>query len=133
MVGDESPGPGGADLVDPVDVTLGTREWGDPVAPIRSDEELEVGLQRRNAGELLADEGRGDGVVAHHLGSALDRVVHEPVLGDQRDVVLARALDLHEIAHEAGVFTARVGIARTLAQGGREWGHGCHGHQCTFR
>ena len=51
----------------------------------------------------------------------------------ERPAPLARALALHEIAHEAGVFTARVGIARTLAQGGREWGHGCHGHQCTFR
>lgn len=90
VVRHEAARPGRADLTDAVDIALGGGQRGDPLAPLGPEEEGEVGLERGEARELVAEEHGSHRVLTHALAGALERVVDEIVLRDQRDVVLAR-------------------------------------------
>ena len=120
VVGDEAAVPGRGHLVDARHVACRRGQGSDVLAPVVADQEAKVFFDRRQAGQLRGDEGRGDRIVLHAVGRSLDRLVDEEVLRDERDVVVSRALSAHEVAHEVGALALAVAGPGALAQGLRE-------------
>ena len=121
MVGDESAGPAlVGDLGDAVDVAGGRGHGRVGVAPVGSHEVVEVELQGGQPRQLRADEGGCDRVIREPEGGGLEGLVDVVMLGDERDVVVARTLTGHEVAHEGGAGAVAVTRARALAKGLRE-------------
>jgi hypothetical protein len=125
VVRDEAADPDGGDPLDPLDVRGRARERADHVAPVGPDEEVEVGLDGRQAREARADEARGDRIRRHALGGRLDGAVDEVVLGDERDVVVAAAPARDERGHEL-VRVLRLGARSSAVAEGL--GEGDDGH-----
>ena len=61
-------------------------------------------------------KGAAIGSSTHRAAAALERLVDEVVLGDERDVVVAGALARHEVGHEARALAVAVARPSALAE-----------------
>ncbi|GEP47421.1 hypothetical protein MSA03_09290 [Microbacterium saccharophilum] len=120
MVRDKPAGPRGADLSDAVDIALRRRQRRHGAAPRWPQEVVEVGLDRWEPVQFGAQERRDDGIRPEGRRRLLERLVDEPVLHDERGVVVEASAFGHEIRHETCTLAARVGGVRAVADGGGE-------------